>query len=113
MPPGKLRAFGCDHDAEISSAGVALANRFGHLVNIERNFGDQNDVGAAGDAAISRDPAGIASHHFHHDHAIVRLGRRMHPVNGFGGHIHGGVEAEGEVGARQIIVNRLRNANHF
>src|SRR6267378_3172595 len=28
VAPRKLRAFGCHHDAEVSSAGVALANSF-------------------------------------------------------------------------------------
>ena len=37
----------------------------------------------------------------------------MHAVDGAGGHIHGRVEAEGEVGAGQIVVDGLRNAHHF
>src|SRR5208283_5006613 len=104
---GKLRAFSYHHDAEISSAVAALTNQLRHLVNIERNFGDQYDVGATSDAAVGCDPTGGASHHLDHDHAIVRLGRGMHAVDGFGSYIYSRVEAEGEVGAGQVVVDGL------
>src|SRR5450755_34719 len=74
----KLCAFGRDYDTEIPSASVALANQLRDLVDIEGNFGGQNYVSAARDSAIACDPSRIASHHFHHDHAIMRLGGRMY-----------------------------------
>ena len=38
-----------------------------------------------GDAGIGRDPPGVASHHLHHHHAVVRLGGGVQPVDGVGG----------------------------
>src|SRR5271154_899757 len=110
---GEPRALGCYDDAEISSSGVALLNQVGHLVDIERNFRDQNHVGAAGNTAINRNPARGASHHLDHDHAIVRLGGRMYTVDGLGVHVYRCVESEGKVRARQIVVDRLRNTDYF
>src|SRR5208282_2320158 len=112
VPIGKLCAFGRDNDAEISSARVALPDQFGNLINIEWNFRDQDYIGAAGDPAIGRDPARGSAHHFYHDHTIVRLCRRMDTIDGFGCDIDRRVEAKGEVGAGQIIVDRLRDTHH-
>ena len=92
---------------------MTLANGSAHLFDIERNFWNQDDVGAPGDSAIDGNPARRASHDFDDDHAIVRLGRRVHAIDGFGGNTHGRVEAEGEIGAGQIVVDRFRNAHYF
>src|SRR4029077_19176846 len=37
--------------------------------------GDENNVSAAGDAAVGRDPAGMTAHHFDDHHAVMRLSR--------------------------------------
>src|ERR1700690_925691 len=43
----------------------------------------------------------------------MRLGRGMYAVNRLGRDIHRRIEAESKIGARKIVVNRLRNANHI
>ena len=92
---------------------MALANQLRNLINIKRNFWNKDDIGSAGDAAVGRDPSRRASHHFHHDHAIVRFGRGVHAVDRFGCDVHRRVESESEVRAGEIVVNRLRNAYNF
>ena len=37
--------------------GVAAADALADLVDVERPLGDEDDVGAAGDAGVGRDPA--------------------------------------------------------
>ena len=74
-------------------------------------LGDQDHVGAAGDAADDRDPARVPAHHLEHHHAVVRLGGRVQPVDRLGADVDRGVEAEGVVGAREVVVDRLRDAD--
>ena len=61
-----------------------------------------------GNALVQRDPAGVAAHDFDHHHAVMRLGRGVNLVVGSRG--DGGVEAEGDVGGRQIVVDVLGTA---
>ena len=57
--------------------------------------------GAAGDAGVGGDVAGVAAHDLAHHHPVVRLGRGVQPVDGVGGDLHGGVEAERDLGGRR------------
>jgi hypothetical protein len=74
-------------------------------------LGDQDHVGAAGDAAHHRDPAGVTAHDLDDHDAVVRLGRGVEPVDRLGADRHRGVEAEGVVGSGQVVVDRLRHAD--
>ena len=57
------------------------------------------------------DPAGVAAHHLDDDDAVVRLGGRVQPVDRLGGDRDRRVEAEGVVGAGEVVVDRLRDAD--
>ena len=65
----------------------------------------------AGHAGGIGDPAGIAAHHLHHDHAVVRVGGGVDAVDGLGGDHDRGVEPEGGVGAVDVVVDRLGYAH--
>jgi len=52
----------------------------GDLVEIEWNFWNQNNVRPPSDAAMQRDPAGMASHYFDHHDSPVAGRRCMHPI---------------------------------
>ena len=41
------------------------------------------------------------------------LGGGMHAVNGFGGDVDGSIESECEIGAGQIVINGLGDADDF
>ena len=60
---------------------------------------------------VGRDPTGVPPHHLDDHHAVVGFGRRVQPVDRFGRDLDGGVESEREVGAGQVVVDRLRNAD--
>ena len=66
---------------------------------------------AAGDAGGIGDPAGIAAHHLDDDHAVVRVGGGVDAVDGLGGDHDRGIEAEGLVGAADVVVDGLGNAH--
>src|ERR1700722_205242 len=109
---GKLCAFRHNDDRKITPTLMPLANRFGHLVNVEGPLGNQNYVGAAGDAAVQRDPARVASHYLHYHHAVVGLGSCVKTIDRFTHHIAGGIESESVVRSAQIVVDGLGNAYH-
>src|ERR1019366_4438949 len=74
-------------------------------------LGNKDDVRTASHAGGIGDPAGIASHHFDNDDAIVRIGGGVDAVDGLGGDHHGGIEAKGGVGAVDVVVDGLGHAN--
>src|SRR5581483_6039653 len=59
----QLAALADDHDREVLSARVTLADRLRHLVEVDRLLRDEDHVGAAGDPAHDRDPACVTAHH--------------------------------------------------
>src|SRR5258705_9056425 len=95
----KLRSLRGNHNAEITAARVSLPDEFCHFVDVERHFGNQDDVCSARYAAVDGDPTRVASHDLDHDYAIVRLGGSVHAVNSAGGYVDRCVETKGEVGA--------------
>ena len=105
------RAFGDDHDRERLAARVPVPQPRAHLLDVERLLGNEDDVGAAREPGVRRDPARVPAHHLDHHHAVVALGRRLQPVDRVGRDLHRGPEAEGVVGGRQVVVDRLRHAD--
>jgi hypothetical protein len=61
---------------------------------------------------MQRDPAGIAAHDLDHHHPPVRFGRGVQPPDGLGRDRYGGIEAEGEQGPVQVVVDGLGHAHH-
>ena len=85
MPPTGLAPSATTTMLNRAPQLLALADALGDLLEVERDLRDQDDVGAAGDAGVERNPAGVAAHHLDHHDAVVRLGGRVQPVDGVGG----------------------------
>ena len=92
-------------------ARPAPLDRRGDVVVDDRLLGDEDVVGAARDPAHQRDPARVAAHRLDDDDPAVRLGRRVAAVDRLGRDVHGRVEAERVVGAVEVVVDRLRDAD--
>src|SRR5207302_3050450 len=58
------------------------------------------------------DPAGVPAHDFDNHDALVRFSCSVETVNRFCYYLHGGVETERVVGACQIVIDRLGNADN-
>ena len=69
-------------------------------------------MGAGGHARVERDPTGVASHHLDDEHPAVRRRGGEQPVDALGRDLDGGVEAERRVGLVEVVVDRLRHADH-
>src|SRR5690554_689707 len=95
--------------------GTASIVRAGHpaddLVHRRLLLGDQDGVGARSHTGVQRDPADVTAHDFRDHAAPVGIARRAQAVHGVGGDLHGGVEAEGVVGGRDVVVDGLGNAH--
>src|SRR5438552_2567982 len=87
----RIRALGDDDDAELGPPSIAFAQSLDDQGYVEWDFWDQNSVRAPGHTRIERDPPRVAPHHFDNKNALVRLGRRMQPVDGIGREVDGRV----------------------
>ena len=87
--------------------------RVADLVDVEGRLGDEDHVGAAREPRVGRDPTRVAAHHLHDHHPVVALGGRVQPIDRVGRDLHRGVEPEREVGRREVVVDRLRDADHL
>src|SRR5690606_23721402 len=65
----------------------------------------------AGQSGVQGDPSGVTAHHLHDQDPHVGLGGGVQPVDGLGGDVDGGVEAEGVVGGGQVGVDGLGDAH--
>ena len=72
----------------------------------------QDDVGAPGDAGAQRQPAGAVAHDLGEDDPVVAVRGGVQPVDGLGGDLHRGREAEGRVGAGDVVVDGLGQRHH-
>ena len=105
-----LHAFG-DHDnREILADLFAFGNVAANVLDGERNFRNQNDVRAAGDAGFERDPAAVASHDLDHHHAMMRGGGGVNFVERIGHGMQRSIESKRDLGGRKIVVDCLGHA---
>jgi hypothetical protein len=109
-PLTRHRALGHDDDRRVLRL-EARRDQVADLLDVERHLGDQDDVRAAGHPGVQRDPARVPPHHLDDQRAVVRLGGGVQAVDRLAGDVDRGVEAEGEVGAGQVVVDRLRYAD--
>ena len=100
-------ALGHRQDGEAAAALVALLDFFGKLIHIVGDLRDEDDVRAAGDARVQRQPAYLVAHDLHDEDAPVGGGGGVDAVDGLGSHVHRALEAEGHVRAPQVVVDGL------
>src|SRR5262249_31838377 len=110
---GKLCALSNHNDAEVAAAIMSHSDFCGYFIHVEGLLRNQDHVGTAGDAAVDSDPASIATHDFNHHDAVVGLGRSVYPIDGLGDDVDGGVEAESEVGAAEVVVDGFWHADYL
>ncbi len=103
--------LGDDDDAVAPPGGVALLDPLDDAVDVVGDLGEQDDVGVAGDARVHGDPAGVAPHHLDDHDPLVRLGGGVQAIDRLGGDRHRGVEAEGRLGAGEVVVDGLGDAD--
>src|SRR5574341_149717 len=109
--PLRQRPFGHDDDAEVASLGFSAGDLVTHLLEVEGDFGDEDDVGRAGEARVEGDEPAVPSHYLDDHHPLVALRGRVELVGRFGGGSDGRVEPEGGHGAADVVVDGLGDAD--
>ena len=86
---------------------AAPLDGLGDFFHVVGNFGNQNHVRAARDARAQRQPAGAMAHDLRDDDAMMAVRRAVQPVDRLGRDVERGGKAEGGIGHRHVVVNRL------
>ena len=108
---GMLYAFGDDHDRITLARGFALGDVLAYALDGERNFRNQNHVGASGDAGFERDPSTVAAHDLDHHDAVMRFTGSVDLVDGVGDGVQRGIESEGDFSGGKIVVDSFGYAH--
>ena len=108
---GRDRTLGDDHDRRELAAAVAALQSLAHVVDVEGDLGHEDLGRTAGDAGVGGDPPHVPTHDLAHDDAVMGLRGGAQAIDGVGGDLHGGVEAEGDLGSRQVVVDGLRDTD--
>jgi hypothetical protein len=110
-PPGaQVDPLGGDHEGIPSGPGRRTdpLEQFRLIVRLLRN---ERHVGPRRESRRQRDPARVAAHDLEDDRPVVARGGVPQPLDRVDGDRDGGMEAEGPVGAGDVVVHRLRDAD--
>ena len=94
-------------DGEVGALLGAALYGVADAVDVVGHFGQQDDIRAARDAGVEGQPAGLVAHDLDAHHAAVAACSGVDAVDNVGGDVHSGVEAEGDVGAVDVVVDGL------
>ena len=99
------RALGGHDDAETRPHLFPHDDPLGDSLQGVRNLREKNDVRTAGDPRVQRDPPGVASHHFEHHDAMMRLRGGVQAINCSRRDGHSGIEADSCRGLHHVVVD--------
>ena len=88
-----------------------LADMRGDGFKVVRDFRHKDHVGAAGDTGCEGDLAAVTPHHLEDHHPVVACRGGLQPVDRLGRHHDRCVVADRALGAADIVVDRLRDAD--
>ena len=94
-------------DAEVGAPPGAFLDGRGDRGDAVRDLGDQDDVGAAREARPEREPARSVAHQLGDDDPVMAVRGAVQPVEGVGGDLERGREADRGVGAGEVVVDGL------
>ena len=109
VPPYRPRTLRRDHDAETRAQPLARQDQLRQGFETVRDFGDHDDVGAAGDAGVQRNPSRVTAHDLHDHDSMVGFRAGVQPVDGVGREADSAVEPERAVGLDNVVVDGLGN----
>jgi hypothetical protein len=104
-------AFGNDDDVAGFLAFPTCAELFDEVFDMGGRLGHQYGLGTAGDAGTHGDEAGIFAHDLDKEEAVVGIGRVADLVDHLHDAVDGGVVADGEIGADEVVVDGAGQAD--
>lgn len=106
-------AFGDDDDAEILTLIPPHVETFDDVLKLGSDLRDDDVVGAAGETADGGDPTGFAAHDLDDHGTMVGAGGSVEVVECLGDAGDGGIESDAVVGALDVVVHGLGNADYW
>ena len=102
-----MAPLGHGEDGEALALLGAVLDGLDDLVDIVGDLGDEDDVRAAGDARVQRQPADLWPMISTMKTRLCEAAVGVDIIDGLGGDVHGALEAEGHVGAVDVVVDGL------
>ena len=100
-----LRTLGDDDDARLLGLTDAATHELCQLVYLGHFLWYDGSLGATGNGRVLCQEASVAPHDLDKEDALVRVGRVAYAVDTLHDGVHGGVVANGGVGAVEVVVN--------
>src|SRR5262245_20225510 len=107
----RSRAFSSDNHSSKVTGRFARIDHARDFLVIERDFGNQNDIRATGNAALQRYPPSVPSHHFDYNDPSMASRRSVQPVQRVHYYVNGRIETERGCCRFKIVVDRLGYAD--
>src|SRR5258708_4127453 len=106
-----MATFSNNDNAIMLAVIVVILEQSANVFDVDFVLGDKDDVGATRNSCGIGDPPGIAAHDFDDNDAVMGVGGSVDAVDGFGSDGNGRVVAKGLVGAADVVVDGLGNAD--
>ena len=100
-------ALGDGHDGKAAAGLHAMLDGLDDVIHVVGDFGNQDDVRAARDAGVQRDPANLVAHDLDNKHATVTRRGGVDVVDAFGGDVDGARKAKRHLGAPGVVIDGL------
>src|SRR5512138_3447679 len=107
----RICTFRSDDYRKILAGLITTQDLCTHLVDVVRNFRDENHIGRCGNTSVKRNEPGMTAHYLHHDHSVMTLCCRMQLVDRLDRSVYCGVETERRNRAAHVVVDRLRHSD--
>ena len=105
-------SFGHDDDPRGLAAPLLLPEAFDDLIDLERDLGNQCRIGPGRQRGVNGDLPAVPAHHLDQEQAFGCISGVADFVDGFRRGADGAREADADVSAGKIIVDRARTADH-
>ena len=108
-----MGTFRDNHNAETFAEAAAFAHDRTNFRDIIRDFREENNITAAGNAGFQCQPAGISAHYFDEHYPVMGLRGCVKAIDGFRCYLPGGIETESNISFHQIVIDRFWYADNI
>lgn len=100
-------ALGDGYDGKAAAGLHAMLDGLDDVIHVVGDLGNQDDVRAARDAGIQRNPTDLVAHDLDDKHAAVTRGSGVDVVDALGGDVDGARKAKRQLGAPGVVIDGL------
>lgn len=109
---GQRRVFlgdgtGDGHNGKAAAGLHAILDGLDDVIHVVGDLGNQDDVCAARDAGVQRDPANLVAHDLDNEHASMARSGGVDVVDTLGGDVDGACKTKRQLGAPGVVIDGL------